>query len=398
MPNKRASNTASTFGHIDSASITQVIQAFDVYPRESVPQGWNIPLFVTRLLIFTRNIGLAPGISTTKILSEGPIGDVTRKLLSSGIMARKKPRPETKERTLKEITEQIHIYTSEFENKFESLMMEEKVIGWSDWSRRRAWVEHFQNSGTLVDERFIPEIALISNIGQKDVIKLHRETSRQQVVKALSRQESITDFSDKVSRCFLVAALLRAMYHDNVARGRYQVEHHPIRCSFLHGLNAQPLLFDPPRAALSHIVLHDALIGEKKFENRLDRWVENIKKLREANASGDEKIDLRPKESPELAFEKGLEAAQIVGISSIPRDIDDLVPRSLGVVFGKVFEVVLTPFIGASAAIAGEIVENHAEHLTTRGLQKLYGSHHHLAKLAESPPGRLSFYRRTFPI
>lgn len=130
MSHKRASNnTANTFGHIDSASITQVVQAFDVYPRESVPQGWDIPLFVTSLLISTLNIGLAPGISRTKILSEGPIGDVTRKLLSSGIMARRKPSPKTREKTVKEIKERIHTCSSEFGNKFESLMRKDKIIG-----------------------------------------------------------------------------------------------------------------------------------------------------------------------------------------------------------------------------------------------------------------------------
>lgn len=400
MSNKRASNIANTYGHIDSASITQVVQAFDVYPRESVPQGWDIPLFATSLLISARNIGLAPGISRTKILSEGPIGDVTRKLLSSGIMARRKPSLKMREKTFKEIKERIHTYSSEFGNKFESLMRKDKIIGWLDWSRHRAFVEHFQNYGTLVDEQFVPEITLISNIGQNDVKNLHKETSRQQVVKALSEQESITDFSDKVSRCFLVAALLRAMYHDKVAGIRRQVAHHPIRCSFLSELNTQPLLFGIPRteAYLSRIVLHDALIGERKFENRLNRWVENIKKLRDANEPLNAQIDLRTKENPELAFKEAVRAANVVGISCIPRDIVDFLPKSLGVIVGKGFEVILTPFIGVSATITGEIVENYAEHLTRRGLQKLYTSRHHLARLAKSPPGRLSFYKRTFPI
>ena len=111
-------------------------------------------------------------------------------------------------------------------------------------------------------------------MGENNVKKLHEETIQRSIVKALSKQNKETDFYKDVLNCFLVGALLRGMYHDNVAgvSGR-QVAHHPIRCSFLSDLNTQPLLFEPPRteAYLSHIVLHDALIGEKKFKNRLDR-------------------------------------------------------------------------------------------------------------------------------
>jgi len=401
-PYKSHQRTKTTFGHIDSASITQVVQAFDVYPEPSVPRGWDIPLSVTSLFISARNIGLSPSISQATIRSDGPVGGVTRKLLSSGIMARRKPNAVTMKRAIKETKEQIHAYTGEFKKKFEDFLKEEsdKVVGWLDWSMRRASDEHVQNFGSLIDNEFIPELSLLLDVKDSELNNLYKETSQRNVVAKLAKKESNSDFAEIVRRCFLVAVLLRGMYHDYVAdTSQRQVAHHPLRKPFLPDLHTQPLLFDASMTEgyLSTIVLHDALC-EKKLEYRLGRWVENIEKIRKANMRGNEKIDLRPTEDPNLALKRALRAAEDLRIHVIPRRLENFLPKVFGVVVGKGVELMLTPFIGTSATIFGEPVEAFAEDLSRKGLRKLYGHHGRLAKLAKSPPGRLSIYKRIFPI
>jgi hypothetical protein len=317
-------------------------------------------------------------------------------------MARRIPAPQIRESALRETKEKIYTSPSEFKKRFEGLLRQEgdEVTGWLDWGRHGAWVEHLQNFGTLVDEHFIPEIALLLNMGENDVEKLHKETSRRSIVEALSKQNEETDFYKDVLNCFLVAAMLRGMYHDNIAQGsRRQVAHHPIRWPFLPDLPTEPLLFDASmtEGLLATLVLHDAL-SEKKLDDRLSRWAEKIAKIRDANRRGDEIIDLRPKENPNLALRGAVDAAKKVGIYVIPRKLEYFLPKVFGVGTGKVVECVLTPFIGMPATIHGEVVEAYAEDLSRKGLRELYGRHCRLAKLAKSPPGRLSIYRRIFPI
>ncbi|MGA2070667.1 MAG: hypothetical protein ABSG97_04895 [Sedimentisphaerales bacterium] len=395
-----------TLGWIDSASISQVVQAFDIYPNKNVPWEWDIPLFVTRLLISTstRNIGLAPGISPIAFKSDGPIGGVTRKLLSSGIIARRISTPQIRENALEKTKDRINTSPSEFQKRFKDLLKKDgdKVSGWLDWSRRRALVEHFQLFGNLFDERFIPEIALLLNMGENDVRKLYKATSQLKDIEVLSKQKKNTTFCNEVLYCYLIAAILRGIYHDNVAASSgYQVAHHPIRTTFLSDLPAQPLTFEVSSAEdyLANIVLHDALLGEKNLENRLGRWAENITKIRNANKPGYQKIDLRPKKDPSLAFDESLRAARTLGIYCIPRSLENILPTVFGKVAGKVIGYVLMPFIGTCATLAEEaVVEESTEHLARRGIQTLYGRHGRLVKLAKLPPGRLSIWRKIFPI
>jgi hypothetical protein len=390
----------TTLGHIDSASITHVVQALDVYPKLSEPKGWDTPLLVTSLLIATRNIGLSPGISKQKILSEGPIGNVTRKLLSSGVMAMRNPTLSKRQQAIEMTKEQIHTYPSEYRRKFENLLKDDSAIGWLQWSRRRASVEHFQNLGTLVDQKFIPEMAIILNIGENELKKLHKETSRPQVVEGLSEEEKTTDLCSMVFRCFLLDTLLRGMYHDHVAdTSRRQVAHHPIREPFLANLHTQPVPFPISTVSyLASIILHEALVG-KKLDDRLLRWVENIAKVRRANQPGNEIIDLRPKEDPTLALEKAFEAAKKLDICVVPSRFEAFMPKVFAVGVRKVVEILLTPYnIGISATIGAEVIEVRAEHLARSAVRKLYGRRGRLTQFAKSPPGRLSIWKRITPI
>jgi hypothetical protein len=52
-------DTAKIFGWIDSMSITQVVQAFEVWPKSNSPYRWYVPTDVTAFLICTDNIILA---------------------------------------------------------------------------------------------------------------------------------------------------------------------------------------------------------------------------------------------------------------------------------------------------------------------------------------------------
>lgn len=400
----------ATFGHIDAASITHVVQAFDVYPDASVPKGWDVPLTVTSLLMLTRSIGLAPGLSTASIRSVGPIGDVTRRLLSHGIVSRKAPRPSTVRKALERTKQQVQADPEQFRRKLENLLSREDcgAIGWLDWSMRRAAVEHYQNSHTLVDEWLVPELALILGVPEGYVMRLNEQTSQARVVEDLSKGKGGIDLRNDVSRCFLLAALLRGIYHECLCAGKPQVAHHPLRTAFLPDLMATPLLFGGNKTAefLAGIILWDALT-ETGLGNQLSRWVDNIIRIRQANMPGSWRFDLRANEDPEMSMRNAVTAAQEVGIHAIPHKLESFLPKVLGFCAGKgtggLLAVALTPFQGcALALLAGEVVaeavEAYSESLTRTGLQRVYGNAYRLARLKEGPGGRLSLCRLYLPL
>jgi len=194
MSSKKASKTTTTSGWIDSASITQVVQAYEVGPKkESSPCGWTVPRLVTSLLMFTENMGLAPGTAErarSKIWSRGPIGDITRNLLRSGIMSRPALSDAVQKKVLQQTQHEIDAECENLRRRFNDLRQRSETQNWMDWGIRSAWEEHAENFGSLVDEALIPQLARILDVTVREVRTAHKETSKPETVKNLAKTET----------------------------------------------------------------------------------------------------------------------------------------------------------------------------------------------------------------
>ena len=384
--------TEKTFGWIDSMSITQVVQAFEVYPRSSFPYGWYVPGAVTILLICTDNIGLAPGLSTGRIVSSGPVGFLTRELIRAGVLSRPDFVSSVRKLAIRQAQQRVNRYCDRIINDYRRLLAGnlENVRGWMDWSIRSAWIEHTQNFGNLIDAQFIPQLARILNVTEKDLLDLHKLTGSLDAVKHFVRRQPNTDAFNMTYECFFLGALLRGLYHDYLARqGTQQVAHHPFREVFLPKTATQSLAYAETNVEsyLANIVLHSALL-EKKLESRLARWADNIGRIRVANRPGYEEIDLRPVEDPDLAKKKAIEAAKTVGIDVHPRWAEEAANAlpALGV---GVAGFLLNPFVGFAIS-AGHYFVSRKIDIGKRVARKIYARSGRLSRLAQSPPGRIS--------
>lgn len=385
-------DVAKTFGWIDSMSITQVVQAFEVWPKSSSPYGWYIPGSVTSLLICTDNVGLAPGLSTRKIVSIGSVGFLTRELIRAGVLSSPDFVNSVSELAIRQVQQRVNRYCDRIKNDYRDFLARspEDVGGWMDWSIRSAWVEHTQNFGNLIDAQFIPQLARILDVTKKDLLDLQRLTGSLDAVKHFVRKQPDTDTFNMTYECFLLGALLRGLYHDYLARqGTQQIAHHPFREVFLPKTAAQSLAYEETNVEsyLANIVLHSALL-EKKLRSRLARWADNIGRIRTANRLGYEEIDLMPVEDPDLAKKKAIEAAKTVGIDVHPRwaeAVANLLP-SAGV---GAAGFLLHPFAGIAIS-AGYYIVSRKIDIGKRVAQKIYARSGYLSRLAQSPPGRIS--------
>lgn len=383
---------AKTFGWIDSMSITQVVQAFEVWPKSSSPYGWYVPGAVTVLFIYTDNIGLAPGLSAGRIVSSGPIGLLTRELIRAGVLSRPDFANSVRKLAIRQAQQRANRYCDRIRNDYRGLSARnlEDVQGWMDWSIRSAWVEHAQNFGSLIDAQFIPQLARILGVTEKDLLDLHKLTGSLDVVKRFVRRQPNTDAFNMTYECFLLGALLRGLYHDYLARqGTQQVAHHPFREILLPKTATQSLAYEETNVEsyLANIVLHSALL-EKKLESRLARWADNIGRIRTANRPGYEEIDLRPREDPKLAKKKAIQAAKTVGIDVHPRWAEEAANALPALGVGAA-GFLLNPFVGLAIS-AGYYFVSRKIDVGKRVARKIYARGGRLLRLAQSPPGRIS--------
>lgn len=394
MTSKKTQKDATTSGWVDSASVTHVVQAYDVWPKKSFPCGWTVPRLVTSLLISPNNIGLAPGVSENKILSKGPIGDVTKGLLKSGVISRPATNDSMIKKALCQSQEQANIHCSYLRRKFSELRQSNETQLWMDWSIRSAWEEHAQNFGGLIDTEFISQLARILETTEKDLRKLQLQTSKPATVKELVKLQPDTDLFNMIYNCFLLGLLLRGFYHDFIAKRRAEhIAHHPLRMAFLQPTQGEPLVFDQTSTEnyLTNIVLHDALC-EKTLKGRLERWVNNIKRIQEANIPHHEKIDLREKDEPELALEKAVEAAKTVNIYVHSNELEEFLAGTAKATI-DIVSYLLTPFVGYSNT-GLEYFGVKTDELIRKGVRAYCGRRSRLSKLGESPPGRISTYKQ----
>jgi hypothetical protein len=395
--NRQTPNTSTTPGYIDSASITHVVQAYEVHPNESYPCGWTVPRLVTSFLISTKNIGLAPGTAEdakNKIWSEGPIGDVTRNLLKSGIISRPPLDDAMQKKVLRQTQHQVSTNYENLRRRFNDLRQKDETQHWMDWSIRSAWEEHAQNFGSLIDRALVPQLAQILEANDKELYILHKETGKPDIVKNLVKRQPDTGLFKMTYNCFLLGALLRGFYHDLVAtHSEQQIVHHPLREAFLPPTHGESFVFDQTKVEnyLTNIVLHDAL-KERTLKGRLSRWANNIGKLRYMNIPGYEKIDLRPPEDPDIAKERATNAAKTVGIIAHPIEVEEFLARTAKATI-DLGSYLLTPFVGYSNT-GLEYFGVKTDELIRKGVRAYYGRHSRLSKLAESPPGRISTYKQ----
>ncbi len=385
-------------GWLDSASLTHVVQAYDIWPKEPSPGGWLVPRLVTSLLISTPHIGLAPGVASSKFVSKGPIGLITRHLQKSDIIAVPTLSEFERETGVEETKLIICENLPHIQAQYESFcqLASSDIERWMSWSIKSAWEEHAQNFGGLVDETFLKELAIILDIGVKELELLQRYTSRSDVVAAFVKKQPDCDEFKLTQKCFFLGYLIRGLFHDYLAQqNSNQVLHHPFRNFLLPDNQTKPMSFEQHtvEAYLTNIVLHSALLVRKP-KARLVRWADNICLIRRLLRPENKQIDLL-KDDPSTALSEAVRGAKLAGVEAHRPTLEKFINISsaIGIELATSFE--LSPYSAFGVGL-GTYAAFRTKDIGTRVTKAIYTRQRRLARLAEAPPGRIGTNRISY--
>ena len=385
-------------GWLDSASLTHIVQAYEIWPEEPSPGGWLVPQLVTSLLLSTPHVGLAPGVAGLKFVSKGPIGVISEHLRDSDIIV-VPPIGETERQTaLKKTKRRIRENLPRIRDQYATFCQfaNSDIERWMSWSIKSAWEEHAQNFGGLVDHTLLKEMAGVLDVAEKELGALHTYTSRSDVVSAFVKKQPNSDEFRLAKECFLLGYLIRGLFHDYLAKEKAnQVLHHPFRNVLLPRVQAKPMTFEQHtvEAYLTNIVLHSAL-RVRTLEARLKRWADNICLIRKLLRPDNKRIDIL-KDDPSSAFAEALRGAKVAGVKVHSPTLEEFIN-----VFGAAAITYATSFVLSPYTAFGVGSLTYAalrkRDLGTRLTEAIYTTKMRLARLAEAPPGRIGTNQMRF--
>jgi hypothetical protein len=336
---------------IDSASITHIVQAFQVYPDRSQPFGWLAPTFVTSLLLSPGRVGLACGTSSGPVRSLGPIGQFTDRLLREGVVSPSTvvtrngysvddPRwHEDRVSCLNATRRYIQKFAGKFRSVFSDMLGPRRSYceGWMDWGVENAWMEHAANFNGLIDRDFKDQISAITGIDRSELDRLSGLTADCAYVRRLIQLRNLHSDYQTVYTAFLAAALVRGLYHLYIASHfGLQAAPHPLRTYFLSN-NALGLPLIPRRMVqrsfafdatiayyLATILIHGSA-RERDLSSRLMLWVDNVKKMRSYLYASDASSAFNLRYSGADARQTAMDIAKRARIRTYPQDWETFV-------------------------------------------------------------------------
>ncbi len=266
-------------------------------------------------------------------------------------------------------------------------------IPWLDWFKRNVWTEHARRLGGLFDPYFIPQVATILDVGEQDLRDLWLLSTDVTKLERLVRDRSATEAVDVLTRGYVVSALIRGRYHDNVARrANLQIMHHPLRNGVLRplaGHACQEVQVSNTLAYLSNVLLASAF--SQRHAQRMEVWLENLRLVRRASLAG--ALDLRAKTTDDVALALAVDAARKLDITVHRRALDRTLDAAAGLGVGGLTSFVVQGWEAFAAALGAAGLSTGVSKMigdpSRRAISVVTKRRRRLRELAKAGPGRI---------
>jgi hypothetical protein len=176
---------------------------------------------------------------------------------------------------------------------------------WADVHRQQMFIDHVRRHGSLVESAFIPILANILGVTEKELKDADNLSRNLSVVERWAKSSHITDEFKLVYEAWLLSGIIRGKYHMHLAaKEGIHLLQHPYRKYIKTRLKAaQPELVTNTEAYFINFIISSALL-ERKPDNRVKAWLDNINTARAAIESPS--LNLREgdteSEAEDLAF------------------------------------------------------------------------------------------------
>lgn len=342
-------------GQIDSATTTELILLYHHRkPGDALPGSWRASVEATLALIETDELRFAPGTVGSSGRTVGPYEVLAKSLAAFGLRGGRELSATRREQTMAATRKWASQNIWQLRENREAIRSESET--WLEEIRRHSWPNHRVMHGALFDEHFIPQLAVLANIGRADVRRLWELSGEETAVRRFTTASNAKGGDlDVVADLYLYAWLMRGRYHDLLAeRTGTQILHHAFRHGVLDPLATESRELEVPPVSffLAAIIVGDAFAA-KRVDERIARWCESVALARVAllKRRGARTID-----DEERARGAAVQAAIDCGIGSSPNLLAGVLDEILR--FG--FAVPLSSFVVERFAVPPGIVAGYA--------------------------------------
>jgi hypothetical protein len=373
-------------GFIDSASVFEV--AALLRSRHSTPYewAWTSGIATTCALIRTHHLTIAPSPGDAH-RSAGIQGLITESV--GGFVAMPLPSDEVHAQAMSKAKAWGNRWSSRLRDAFEATSACLSFEAWLEEEKDFAWVEHARRTGGLFNEEFIPQISRVLCVDKDELRRLRAASGRPQDLNHFRTSARHTPTVRLLSEAYVVSGLLRARYHEAIAKGAgQQVLHHPLRRPALPAVGQRPKVFGVSNTEfyLTQIIIGDAL-SHRRMPDRVTAWAENMWRVRKRSLAQD--LDLRSKPTEDKALEQAVGVARNCDVPAPARWVERAVDMGVAVGAGALAGIVLHSWPEPVLGAAGHWLSHKARLGATiaSGIAQRTGK---LRALARCGPGRLS--------
>lgn len=356
-----------TYGFIDSASISQLVQFLDRGMKSQYPWSMSEAINLTTIAIREKNLAVAPSIKGLKGVENDSQGIILDSMLRNMIVIQQPIGVKEKEKALlnskKWIGKSKNINTIRDEvNKFH--LDKRNYLNWLEWVIDNALETHSKRFGGLVDSEYSEYVARILQIDNKEMLELRNASADLRNLRMLKTQRN-NDFH-KICKAYLSSAILRGRYHEELSNiMNSQLTRHPIRSKVCRISTQKSICeIEIPRTAscLSNVILLGAL-NQKKLNDKIEVWANNVASVRAfLNRGG-----IRFEEGSDSAImESAITIAKKANVQIANKQLDTFIDLIISLGIGTLTSISLSPWIGIPIGVGVEYTLKKSEYLSKK--------------------------------
>lgn len=387
-----------SIGYIDSASLHGVIAALTYSSIESWP-AWtsNAAIATTGLLATNPLLRVEVAASPSPYVGACGLYDHMRLALTSTVVADSKPEHSVTADARQRLRRWTRRNLARVKQIWQDTEEDSSFAEWLDWSIKHAWIEHAMMHNGLFDPAFVPELAILLNCSEPELHRILELSQNPREVAQWVREDLNEPICELAVQAYVISALLRGRFHDHLAEAQdLLIMHHPLRDRIL-AYKSKNVAFVATDSEVFFIkILLFSALCEKRIEDRISLWADNIVKTR----LGLDKVDLRQRDSEAKAIEAARETVKKLNLRVHPRRVTKAIDISADVATGSLITVLCwwsgVPLLESSAigilgdvGIRESVKELLRDSMGSKVAARLYGRAKRLSNLATAGPGRI---------
>jgi len=378
-----------TEAYIDSMSTWEIISSFHhKHPNQCYPWAWKTAIELTYSLISTNHVRMAPAPA----IVYGAKGYQTNLMSDlNEVIAQLRPTSEQGKTILEKTSIWAHENTSQLSTVLKQIFNDDvNFHQWLNNAINHALQEHSSRLGGLFNRDFIPQIAKVLKVENKVLEDIWKLSCDNEKLHYFSQERPDEYEYELMIKSYVLAAIIRGRFHENIANeSNVQIIQHPLR-EMIHQLNeSTEKIFEHSvpntRLYLANIIVASSF-AEKKVENRIKCWCENIKKSRVATLNRD--FDLSHKDNDNVAKSRAVECAKILGIRTHSTFIEYAFEITAVISVSILSSFVLQPWISAVSSV-GIGMMSAKKPIGKRLSRSIFERNSRLSDLADAGPGKI---------